>query len=177
MLERRRSKRIKTHRDRAWIAAPVRRWGEVLDASSGGIRLLVPNGIGLGWPITVYHSQGARLGPGRVGKVVHNRGRGIGIEYARDLASERREALRHNTRGIRALISGSVETPAAVHNLSSSGAAIEPILPLRRGAKLRISFLFGSREVVTRTALVVRVASSVVGVRFLETRQSFGTCR
>src|SRR5262249_35432129 len=153
-------KRTKSHRDRAWVGAPLRRWTEILDTSNGGIRLLLPEGaLGLGWPITVYRLHGARLGPGHVGTVVHNQGRSIGIRYVRDLALERRKALRHTTQGISAVVSGPVETPASLRNLSSSGAAIEPILPIRRGARLTLSILFGSRVVATRRAIVVRTSS------------------
>src|SRR5262245_16896082 len=141
MWERRRSKRAKSYRARAWVGPPIKGWVEVFDTSNGGIRLLLPREVGLGWPLTVYQMLGSRLGPGRVGTVVHGHGRSIGIRYERDLGSERRGALRRATRGISARVSGPVETRALVRDLSASGAAIEPMVPIRLGATVKCSFL------------------------------------
>src|SRR5262249_655336 len=135
MLERRRSKRTKSYRGRVWVAAPTRCWADIRDASSGGMCIQLRTSVALGQTITVYRQLEARLGPGRVGTVVFVRGRSVGIRYSVDLASERRGALRHKTHGIRGWVSGPVETSAAIKNLSASGAAVAPMLPLRRGAK------------------------------------------
>jgi len=86
MVERRRWKRSKSQHTRAWIGPPLRRWADVIDTSTGGIRLALPETIGLGWPITIYRVWGRKLGPGRVGTIVHASGRSVGIRYQPDLA-------------------------------------------------------------------------------------------
>ena len=167
MLERRSWKRTHWQRGRVWVGAPIHRWAQALDASNGGIRLVAPEGVGMGCTITIYLLDGNELGPGRAGTVVHKHGRSVGIEFARHLAMERRGALRRDTRGIRAWLSGPVETLASVRNLSATGAEIEPILPLRHGVRLTVSIFHGSQVVATRDATVVRTSSTLAAVRFL----------
>ena len=165
MMERRRHRRVKP-RGRVWVAAPYRCWAAIRDASDGGLAIVVPRSMRTGSRVIVYRSVGNGLGPGRLSTVQHAHGDHVGIAYDREESAERRGALRHATRSLSARISGAVATLATVLDLSASGAAIEPLLPLRRGARLTIELLHRDTVILKRDALVVRTDPVSVGLCF-----------
>lgn len=165
MSEKRSRPKIETP-SAVWLGAPYRCWAKTVDASDRGLRIMAPREMPPGARIVVYRVAGEGLGGGRVGTVVDQRGKIVAIDYDREESSDRRSALRRATHNLSARIRGAVTTTATVLDLSASGAAIRPLVPIRCGTKVTLEFLHRDVAVVHREAVVVRSDRETVGLRF-----------
>ena len=173
MRERRRTPRTRAGY-RVWLAPPHERWALLLDVGRDGLRI-ASGGLRVGSTLVVRRELGDGLSEARVAEVVHSDGHRAGLRYLLDqpadhhrACQDRRAALRIATHGLTAWISGPVQTPAVVRDVSATGARLEPLLPLAPHLCVRAELLFADLVVGDRRARVVRNRGDEVGIRFID---------
>lgn len=172
MQERRRSQRMRAGY-RVWLAPPHERWALVVDVGRDGMRIAC-SGLRVGGTLVVRRELGDGLSEARVAEVVYSDGHRAGLRYLLDkpadvqMRLDRRAAMRITTNGLRAWISGPVQTPAVVRDVSATGARLLPLLPLRRDLCVNAELLFADVVVGERRARVVRSDGDHVGIRFID---------
>jgi len=172
-MERRRSPRSLARGQRLWLALPHERWALLHDVSHDGMRILA-GPLPVGSLLEVRRELGGRLAEARIAEVVycdgHRAGLRLRLDHPTGLSApfERRASMRTSTRGLTAWIIGRVRTPAVVHDVSATGARVEPLLPLHPHQQVRAELIFGDTLICERRARVVRCRGGEVGLQFTD---------
>lgn len=172
MTERRRTLRTLASGQRVWLAFPHERWAGLQDVSPEGVRITSP--LAVGTHLVLRRERGDDVGEARIALVVHSDGHRAGLRFVRHWRAEspgqldRRTALRIPAHGLTAWVHGPVSSPGVVRDVSSTGARLEPLLPLQVDQCVRIEILFGDALICERHAQVVRVQGDEVGLRFVD---------
>ena len=172
-MERRRSPRTLARGQRVWLSQPQERWALLHDVSHDGMRI-ISGPLTVGATLLVRRELGGGFGEPRVAEVVHSDGHRSGLRFrlerSADLTGQhdRRGMVRIATHGLTAWVSGIVKTPAVVHDVSATGARLEPALPLRAGYAVRVELCFRDAVICERRARVVRCKGDMVGIRFVD---------